>query len=151
MLKRIKEVNRALPGMIFIDLLYLVIGELIILAFVPNKLLCMSGLFFGVVYSIFSSIHLGLRIRKVVYGGGETTKTLVLGYIIRFGVMIAVFALLYIFNIGDMVCAIIGMFSMKVAAYLAPFTDKLFLDKGENSEEVEENPTDKNLIEKESE
>lgn len=44
-------------------------------------------------------------------------------------VMLILFVLLYFLNIGDLLCAVIGMFSMKVAAYLQPFTDKLITKK----------------------
>jgi len=149
MIDRIKDINPSLPGMLLTEFIYLILGEVIILIFVPNKLVCGIGLLAGVMYAMFSSFHLSFRIRRVVYGGDNTTKTLVLGYLIRVLVMIVLFAVLYFTGIGDLVCAIIGMFSMKVAAYLGPFTDKLFLAKGENS--GDEYSADKNLIEKESE
>ena len=64
--------------------------------------------------------------------------------------MIILLALLYIFKAGDLLCAIIGMFSEKIAAYLSPLLDKNRSTKGENS--TGEFPqTDKNIIEKESE
>ena len=96
------------------------------------------------------SVHLSFTIRKVVYGGHKQSSTLVFGYIVRFLVMIILLALLYIFKAGDLLCAIIGMFSEKIAAYLSPLLDKNRSTKGENS--TGEFPqTDKNIIEKESE
>lgn len=149
MIEKLKDINPSLPGMLLVELIYLVLGEIIVILFVPWKLSCGIGLLAGVIYAFFSSIHLSLRIRKVVYGGANTTKTLVLGYLIRVLVMLIVFAVLYFFRIGNLVCAIIGMFSMKVAAYMGPFTDRLFLDKGKVSED--DSPPEKNFIEKESE
>lgn len=128
MIRRIRELNESLPGMILIEFIYLIIGELIILLFIPWKLECGIGFMFGVFYACFCSIHMSLRIRKVVYGGGSTTKTLLIGYFIRLTVMFVIFAVLHFFHMGDLVAAIIGMFSMKVAAYLQPITDK-FLPK----------------------
>ena len=61
--------------------------------------------------------------------------------------MIILLALLYIFKAGDLLCAIIGMFSEKIAAYLSPLLDKKRSAKGENS--TGEFPqTDKNIIER---
>ena len=40
-------------------------------------------------------------------------------------VALVLFSVLYFLDIGDLLGAILGMFSMKVAAYLQPFTDKL--------------------------
>ena len=50
MLKRIKDINEALPGMLLIECIYLVVAEIIIFIAVPNKIallyerLCMAGI-----------------------------------------------------------------------------------------------------------
>lgn len=149
MLKRIKDINEALPGMLLIECIYLIIAEIIIFVAVPNKIMCAVGLLAGVICAVFSSFHLSFTIRKVVYGGHKQSSTLVLGYIVRFLVMIILLALLYVFKAGDLLCAIIGMFSEKIAAYLSPLLDKKKSTKGENSTGISQ--TDKNIIEKESE
>jgi hypothetical protein len=60
-----------------------------------------------------------------VFGRAPERKTTLIGYFIRLAVMLVMFAVLYIFKWGDLLCTIIGMFSMKVSAYLQPFTNKL--------------------------
>jgi hypothetical protein len=42
--------------------------------------------------------------------------------------MVALFAVLYFFHIGDLLAALVGMFAMKISAYLYPFVAK-FIDK----------------------
>ena len=106
MLKRIKDINEALPGMLLIECIYLVIAQIIIFIAVPNKIMCAVGLLAGCLYAVFSSFHLSFTIRKVVYGGHKQSSTLVFGYIVRFLVMIILLALLYIFKAGDLLCAI---------------------------------------------
>lgn len=129
MFKKLNDINEALPAMFAIETLYLLIGEVIILllpiADTAATVRCMMGFLAGVIYSLFCSVHMSFRIRKVIYGGEGSTKTYVIGYIIRLMVMIVLFAVLYLLNIGDLLCAVIGMFSMKVAAYLQPFADKI--------------------------
>ena len=56
------------------------------------------------------------------------TRTLVIGYFVRLLVMVALFAVLYYFNIGDLIAALIGMFAMKISAYLQPSAVK-FIQK----------------------
>ena len=107
MLKRIKDINEALPGMLLIECIYLVVAQIIIFIAVPNKIMCAVGLLAGCLYAVFSSFHLSFTIRKVVYGGHKQSSTLVFGYIVRFLVMIILLALLYIFKAGDLLCAII--------------------------------------------
>ena len=127
---RIKELNEVLPEVFLVDLLYLLAGELVIWFLVPNKQMCAVGFLMGVVYPIFSSVHMSFRIRKIVYGHANESKTLLIGYFIRLAVMLVLFTVLYLFHIGDLLCALIGMFSMKVSAYLQPFTNKILSKKG---------------------
>ncbi len=125
MLERIKEINPSIPGMLIVQLLYLILGESLIIGIAATPLKYAVGFAAGVAYAVFSTFHMGFRIRKVVYGGADTRATFVIGYVIRFLVMLVLFAVLYFLDTGDLLCAILGMFSMKVAAYLQPFTDKL--------------------------
>lgn len=130
MLERIKDINPSIPGMLIVELLYLIVGEVLIIIIASSPLKFAVGLAAGVAYAVFSTFHMSFRIRKVVYGGANTSVTLVLGYVIRLIVMLVLFAVLYIFDLGDLLFAVLGMFSMKVAAYLQPFTDKLITKKG---------------------
>ena len=129
-LDRIIDINPSIPGMLIINLIYLILGEIIIIALVPNTMRCAIGFLAGVIYSVFATFHMSSGIRKIVYGGAESRATMIIGYLIRLLVMLILFVLLYFLNIGDLLCAVIGMFSMKVAAYLQPFTDKLITKKG---------------------
>ena len=124
MLEKIKELNEALPEVLLVDLLYLVIGEIVILVCFSD-ILYATGFLAGVLYSVFSSFQMSFKIRKVVYGRADARKTYLLGYFIRLAVMFILFAALYIFNLGNLVCALIGMFAMKVSAYLQRFTHRL--------------------------
>ena len=62
MLKRIKDINEALPGMLLIECIYLVVAQIIIFIAVPNKIMCAVGLLVGVIYAVFSSFHLSFNI-----------------------------------------------------------------------------------------
>lgn len=125
MTEKMKELNEALPDLLLFDLLYLILGETVILLFVPNPSVYAAGFFAGVVYAVFCAFHMSFRIRKVVYGRANSSRTLVVGYLLRLAVMLVLFAVLYIFRIGDLLCALIGMFSMKVSAYMQPVTHRV--------------------------
>ncbi len=123
MIEKIKDINPSIPGMLIVQLLYLLGDNLIIC--IAKTLKPAIGFVAGVAYAVFSTFHMSLRIRKVVYGGANTSITFILGYVIRLIVMLVMFTVLYVFDLGDLLFAILGMFSMKVAAYIQPFTDKL--------------------------
>ena len=125
MIEKIKDINPSIPGMLMVQLLYLILGEALIICIAKTPLKLAVGFAAGVAYAVFSTFHMSFRIRKVVYGGANTSVTFVLGYVIRLVVMLVLFTVLYFLDLGDLLCAILGMFSMKVAAYMQPFTDKL--------------------------
>ena len=120
MIEKIKEINPSIPGMLVVQSVYLIIGEALILLIADTPMKLAIGFAAGVFYAAFATFHMSFRIRKVVYGGANTSATFVLGY-----VMLVLFSVLYFLDIGDLLGAILGIFSMKVAAYLQPFTDKL--------------------------
>ena len=54
MIEKIKSLNEALPQIFFIDMLYLVLGEIVIFLVFPNPMIYAVGFFAGVLYSGFS-------------------------------------------------------------------------------------------------
>ena len=140
MIEKIKDINPSIPGMLIVQLLYLIVGEALIICIAKTPLKPAIGFVAGVAYAVFSTFHMSLRIRKVVYGGANTSVTFILGYgtvglttgitsdlseSSKWVLMLVMFTVLYVFDLGDLLFAILGMFSMKVAAYIQPFTDKL--------------------------
>ena len=71
-LDRIIDINPSIPGMLIINLIYLILGEIIIIALVPNTMRCAIGFLAGVIYSVFATFHMSSGIRKIVYGGAES-------------------------------------------------------------------------------
>lgn len=126
MKEKLIQLNESLLGIFLIDFIYLVLGEIIIFFLAPvftdsvNVSKWMIGFLAGVIYAVIGIVHMSFGIRKVVYGKANGTKTYIIGYLIRLLVMIVIFASLYFFNIGDLLAALIGMFAMKVSAYLEP-------------------------------
>ena len=56
----------------------------------------------------------------MVYGKANPKKSYLLGYLLRLTVMIAIVAILYLCDIGDLLAALVGMVIMKLSAYLQP-------------------------------
>lgn len=120
MIEKLRDLNEVLPEIILVDLVYLLVGTLIIVILVPNPLYYIVGLLAGVLYAIGCVFHMSFQIRKVVYGSADK-MSYIAGSVSRMGMTVVVCAILSIFNIGDVICAIIGMFSMKISAYICPF------------------------------
>jgi len=60
-----------------------------------------------------------------VYGRADSTRTMIVGFCTRVAVMFLVVVLLYISNIGNILCALIGMFAIKISVYLQPYLQKI--------------------------
>ena len=125
-MRKLRGINPSLPGMLLVNFIFLVIGELLIFFVTPieYRALALVGFLVGVICSVLCEIHLSFCVRKIVYGGGRPAPTMILGYLLRFIVVAGIFAAIYFLNIGNLLAAIAGMFSMKVAAYAAPLADK---------------------------
>ena len=120
MTNRLRDLNEALPEILVIDLLYLIIGEIVIFLLFENPAKFAVGFLAGVIYAIFCVLNMSFKVRKVVYGKANPKKSYLLGYLLRLTVMIAIFAILYLCDIGDLLAALVGMFIMKLSAYLQP-------------------------------
>ena len=116
---RIKELNEVLPEVFLVDLLYLLAGELVIWFLVPNKQMCAVGFLMGVVYSIFSSVHMSFRIRKIVYGHANESKTLLIGYFIRLAV--TVYSIISVSYRRFIVCADRNVFYESIGLFTAVY------------------------------
>ena len=63
-MNRFKNTSIVLLDMIITDILYLVLGEIIILGFLPNKKLYAVGFLIGVIISIVSAIHMKMTLER---------------------------------------------------------------------------------------
>ena len=95
MTNRLRDLNEALPEILVIDLLYLIIGEIVIFLLFENPAKFAVGFLAGVIYAIFCVLNMSFKVRKVVYGKANPKKSYLLGYLLRLTVMIAIFAMLY--------------------------------------------------------
>lgn len=125
-MNQFKQQSSVLLEMILIDILYLIIGETVILIFITNKEFCAIGFFIGVIISIFNTILMKLTINKLLHRLGKTAIIWpILAYSIRMIIMATIFVGMYIYGIGDILAGLIGMFALKVSAYLQPLSHKV--------------------------
>lgn len=121
MTNRLRDLNEALPEILVIDLLYLIIGEIVIFLLFENPAKFAVGFLAGVIYAIFCVLNMSFKVRKVVYGKANPKKII--------SVRLSFEAYGYdwpylqycIFVISEnLLAALVGMFIMKLSAYLQP-------------------------------
>ena len=126
-MKKIFRGNDALPDLVIGIVIFGIIALIIPIFFVQQKLYYALGLLIGLCCAVFSDCHMPKGIAQAVdYDEGTATRRMQKGSAFRYGVELVVLGILMIFNFASPIAAFIGMISLKVSAYLAPFTHKLF-------------------------
>ena len=125
MIKWMKRLNQALPGLVFGILAYGLIVELIGVWFVSDKIRYTTGLLFGIGCAIGMAIHIAMIIEESVRIGKGHEKYLSFKSVMRYLVLCAIMITMTFFKLGNMFTAIIGLLGLKVSAYAQPLLIKI--------------------------
>ena len=125
MIKRMKRLNQALPGLVLGIIIYGVLVELIGVWFVSDKLRYSTGLAIGIGCAIGMAIHIAMIIEESVRIGEGHEKYLSFKSVMRYLVLCAVMIGMAYFKLGNMFTALIGVLGLKVSAYAQPLLDKI--------------------------
>jgi len=126
MIKWMKRLNQALPGLVFGIVLYGVIVELVGVWFVTDKIRYTTGLFIGIACACGMAIHIAMIIEESVRIGKGHEKYLSFKSVMRYLVLCAIMIAMTYFKLGNMFTAIIGLLGLKVSAYAQPLLIKAF-------------------------
>lgn len=125
MIEKIKKINRALLelwlGILFTGLLVQFIG----MWFVESKLFYSVALWIGIVLALLTVYHMCRTLDRVLDLGDGAQKAATKANLIRYGCIIIVFVIVMLTHVLNPLITFLGLMSVKVAAYLQPFTHKL--------------------------
>ena len=125
-MNKLKNTSSVLLDMIVTDTLYLVLGEIVILGFLPNKIFYAVGFLVGVIISVISAIHMKITLEHSLHQLGKSAvKRAILAYVVRMLTIAIILYGMYFTRIGDLLAGLIGMFALKLSAYLQPFTHEV--------------------------
>ncbi|MGN0481310.1 MAG: hypothetical protein ACI4EV_07045 [Lachnospiraceae bacterium] len=127
-MKKLFYLNSKLPAMLVAQCLYFLIGELVVLVVAGGmeKLYCSIGFLLGVLYGMFATIYMSYVINRMMYMPDKlAVRHSLAGFGVRMVVLLAVLGVCWFLGTYAMLAALAGVFSMKVSAYIQPFTDKL--------------------------
>lgn len=126
-MKRLKDINNSLPALLLGILVFGFFAEIIPIWFVEDKLGYSVGLLAGVICALFAAWHMAWTLDRTLGDVGKSAeKSAQIGGVLRYGICLLVLMILVFTGIGNPIAAVLGMFGLKVSAYLAPFTNKLF-------------------------
>lgn len=125
MINRLKEMNRAL---LELDLGILFCGtvcQLVGMWFTGQKGLYCAALWLGILLALLGSWHMYRTLDRALDLGDGAAKVMVSGNLLRYAVLAIVLAVVAVTDVLNFLIVCLGYMTMKVAAYLQPFTHKI--------------------------
>lgn len=125
MIEKLRKINRALLelclGIIFLGLLCQLIG----MWFAESKLYYSLALWLGVLLAFITAVHMYRTLDKALDHGADAVKMVTKANLIRYGCIVIVFGIVLLTGILNPLISFMGLMTLKVAAYMQPFTHKL--------------------------
>ena len=143
----LRRLNDVLPELILGIIVYGIVAELIGILFVADKLAYSIGLAVGLLVACGMAINMASVILDTMdgYTGESQARVRVaVKAAFRYCIVAVIFAAMAIFEFGNFYAAFIGVFGLKIAAYLQPFTHKVILKlqgRGDESSDNDNNET----------
>ena len=135
-IRRKRKYNPTMVELILGILLYGVVGLVIILGlyllavplekwFDDSIWQIILGFCFGIIFSVATIIHMTSSVETAIEMGEHgALKHTRISYLVRMVALVAVFAIMIIFHIGNIFAMLFGLFSLKISAYIQPITHK---------------------------
>lgn len=126
-ISRLKEINSALPGLLFGIVVFGVLCQIAGFFLVEDRANFSIGLWIGVGTAIFMAFHMAISLNMTVekdVKGAQAAATR--QNIIRYLVVVIVFAILMVTRIGNPLAAFAGVMGLKLSAYIQPVLAKMF-------------------------
>lgn len=126
-ISRLKEINSALPGLLFGIVIFGVLCQIAGFFLVEDRANFSIGLWIGVGTAIFMAFHMAVSLNMTVerdVKGAQAAATR--QNIIRYLVVVIVFAILMVTRIGNPLAAFAGVMGLKLSAYVQPVLAKKF-------------------------
>ena len=130
MMKKLSDMNRALPGLLGGIVLFGAISQVVGLFLVEEKLNYSIGLWVGVLVAVFMAVHMAWSLNSALeqnVKGAQAAATK--QNMIRYLIVILILGILMITEVGNPIAAFVGVMGLKVSAYLQPIFQKLFHKK----------------------
>ena len=123
----LRRINPSLPGLVAGIIIYGLIIQLAGVWFVEDKIGYSIGLWYGIAIAIGMGVNLAMVIYDSVtfYGEGNANKRVVAKSMLRYIVVAVLFFILGYFEFGNLFTAILGVFGLKISAYMQPLLNKL--------------------------
>lgn len=107
--------------------LFLIVCQLTVVWFVPDKSDFSIGLWLGGLMAILATFHLSISLERALdFNEGGAKKHMVIQNLVRYFVLIIFLGILMITDFANPLAAFLGIMGIKLGAYLQPFIHKVF-------------------------
>lgn len=119
-MQMLKRLNKALPGLVLGIIIYGVLLQVIGMWFVDDRLRYTTGLWIGIGCAVFMAVHMAVSIEDAVCLGTEhgAKRKSVASAMTRYLVVLVVLAAAFYFRLGMILPAFLGIFGLKISAYM---------------------------------
>ena len=106
-------------------IMYGVVGQLVILCFLHDKIWLSIGWWIGVLCAVLGAYHMWWGLDRALDFGEKDAVKLITSYnLLRYAVIVIVMGLVMVTEIGNPLAAVFGVFGLKAGAYMQPFIHK---------------------------
>lgn len=123
-MKKNSTLLELLAGNLFIGILLQVVCFIIWKDLLYNSI----GAWSGIAICCFSAVSMSHSIEEVLdYGEVGAKKRVWIGYLTRMLITLLIAGIVIYFELGNYITLLVGLFALKLSAYMQPYTHKLFL------------------------
>lgn len=106
-------------------LVYGVVGQLVILCFLHDKIWLSIGWWIGVLCAVLGAYHMWWGLDRALDFGEKAAVKLITSYnLLRYAVIVIIMGIVMVTEIGNPLAAVFGVFGLKAGAYMQPFIHK---------------------------
>lgn len=137
MIKKIRDMNSALPGLLVGIVLFGAVSQIVGLFFVEEKINYSIGLWVGVLVAVFMAVHMAWSLNRVLGQNAKGAQAAATKQnMIRYLIVILILGILMITEAGNPIAAFVGVMGLKISAYLQPVFQKLDDKRKLNKENI---------------
>lgn len=124
------HINQTGAELLIGNVIYYILGQIIIILFAERKMYVSIGFFLGVVISTVMIIHMTISIEQAMsFNERGADKHVKKTTAIRMLLCMIVLIVIGISDVGDIIGTLFGVMALKVSAYLQPLTHKVLARK----------------------
>lgn len=124
-IEKIKKTDRTLLEMHIGQLFFGLICQLFGLFFVQQQGRYSAGLWFGIACAMVAAVHMAHTLDRALLMRDAAAKIITRGYVFRYLMFIILLVIVSVTGVMHPLTVFLGYMSLKVTAYIQPFTHKL--------------------------